>query len=370
MKIEKILLRNFRNYKEEEVSFDERLNVVTGENGQGKTNLIEAVGFLSMAKSFRTRREQEMVRSGEEALSVKGHFEKRGSPFTVEIVWRGAGGQREFFVNGAEKGSVFDLLGGAYTIVFSPEDLSIVKGGPDARRRFLDREIILLRPVYYHKLKKYKGVLKNRNALLKKEGADPGLLDVYDEQLAAAGAAVMAERAAYAEALSRAAAESVSMISDGREALSAAYRPSALGGERDPSGVTAGEYEEAMRGALRRGRERDLFLGATEAGPHRDDLALSLNGSDLRVYGSQGQQRTAALALRLAERALIKQETGEDAILLLDDVMSELDAGRQGRILSAFSGNQVFVTAAEAPAALGGARVIRVRGGFVEKNTF
>jgi len=358
MIIKSLELRNFRNYEGGEVFFDERLNLVCGENGQGKTNLIEAINFLSMAKSFRTRREAELLREGEASFFVKGVFEKGGAPYTVEIVWSASGphgaGVRKFVVNGAERSSVVDLLGGIYTIVFSPEDLAVVKGGPDVRRRFLDREIILLRPLYYHKLKKYRGILKSRNALLKQDAPSPELLDVYDEQLAEAGAAVMEERASYIAALAEESAESVKQISDGRDALSVSYSPSFSGLSR-----------ESCKEDLQKNRDRDLFLHATETGPHRDDMALTLNGRDLRIYGSQGQQRTAALSLRLAERALIKRETGEDAILLLDDVMSELDAGRQERILSVFRDNQVFVTTAEVPDYPAGANVFTVTEGKI-----
>jgi len=238
--------------------------------------------------------------------------------------------------------------------VFSPEDLAVVKGGPDVRRRFLDREIILLRPLYYHKLKKYRGILKSRNVLLKQDAPSPELLDVYDEQLAEAGAAVMEERASYIAALAEESAESVKLISDGRDALTVSYSPSFSGLSR-----------ESGKEDLQKNRDRDLFLHATETGPHRDDMALTLNGRDLRIYGSQGQQRTAALSLRLAERALIKRETGEDAILLLDDVMSELDAGRQERILSVFRDNQVFVTTAEVPDYPAGANVFTVTEGKI-----
>ena len=364
MIIKKIEIRNFRNYREECIEFDDRINLITGKNGQGKTNLIEAINLLSMAKSFRTRREQEMIREGTGGFSVKGYFEKGGRPHTVEVrlIDEGRGRRREYLVGGAEKSSVYDLLGGVYTIVFSPEDLAVVKGSPEARRRFLDREIILLRPLYYRKLKKYKDILKSRNALLKEEAVNPALLSVYDEQLAKAGGELIHLRVAYVRELEKVSAACAAAITDGAETLSVKYRAGVLPEEmnrelgEEETGREGGApealpdasvYERLFMEKLERTRPRDLVTGSTEFGPHRDDLAISANGTDLRVYGSQGQQRTAALALRLAEREMILRETGEPAILLLDDVMSELDLSRQKRILSGFSENQVFITAAE-----------------------
>ena len=356
-------LKDFRNYEAEEIVFHEKINILTGRNAQGKTNLIEAVNLLSLGKSFRTRREQELVRFGAEESRVKGVFEKRDRQHTTEVRFSpGAGDRKAYIVNGVETGSVSALFGGVYTIVFSPDDLSIVKGDPDTRRRFMDRELILLKPLYYHKLKKYRQVLKNRNALLKGERLSTELLDVYDCQLAAAAAAVMRERAAWLNELSKAAETTGTKIAGGAEELRIEYKPflSQIG-----DGYSEGEICEA----LLKGRERDILKKTTEAGPHRDDFAVFAAGLDMRVYGSQGQQRTAALSLRLAERELIKKETGEDAILLLDDVMSELDSGRQERLLERFGENQIFITAAgpfrDEALKLRASKVMRVEGGKI-----
>jgi len=333
-------LKDFRNYISEEVVFHEKINILTGKNAQGKTNLIEAINLLALGKSFRTRREQELVRFGTEEARVKGVFEKKDRPHTTEVrLCAGAAGKKAYFVNGVETGTVSDLLGGVYSIVFSPEDLRIIKGDPETRRRFLDRELILLKPLYYHKLKKYRQILKSRNALLKSESPSNDLIDIYDSQLADAASDVMKERAAWLKALSAAAGSAGARITDGSEELRVEYRPnlSSIGDEYK---------KEEICDFLMRGRERDVLMRSTEAGPHRDDFAVFASDIDLRVYGSQGQQRTAALSLRLAERELIKKETGEDAILLLDDVMSELDSGRQERLLESFDENQIFITAA------------------------
>jgi len=341
MVLETLQLKDFRNYEAEEAVFHEKINILTGRNAQGKTNLIEAINLLALGKSFRTRREQELVRFGAEETCVKGEFKKKDRPHSTEVrLPAGASGKKAYLVNGLETGTVSALLGGVYTIVFSPEDLRIVKGEPETRRRFLDRGLILLRPLYYHRLKTFRQALKNRNALLKSERPPLDLLDVYDEQLAEAAAAVMADRAAWLASLSCAAAEAGARITDGAEGICVEYRPNL-------QPLDGGAYtKEALLEAFSRGRERDLFSRSTESGPHRDDFSVFASGLDLKLYGSQGQQRTAALSLRLAERELIKSETGEDAILLLDDVMSELDTERQERLLSGFGENQVFITAA------------------------
>jgi len=357
-------LKDFRNYEAEEVVFHEKINILTGRNAQGKTNLIEAIGLLALGKSFRTRREQELVRFGADEARVKGSFEKKDRPHSTEV--RLGSGQAEkklYIVNGLETGTVSALLGGVYTIVFSPEDLRIVKGDPETRRRFMDRELILLKPLYYHKLKKYRQVLRARNALLKSGDAPSSdLLDIYDGQLAAAAVTVMKERRAWLGALSEAARAAGKRITEGAEEIQIKYRPhlSQVGDEYS---------EEEIRGILLQGRGRDMLKKTTETGPHRDDFAIFAGDLDLRVYGSQGQQRTAALSLRLAERELIKKETGEDAILLLDDVMSELDAGRQERLLDSFGENQIFITAAgpfrDEALKLRAAKVMRIEAGRI-----
>jgi len=343
MIIKSIELKNFRNYKEERIEFHEKLNFITGKNAQGKTNLIEAVNLLSMSKSFRTRREQEMISFDEPFFYVKGEFLREEKTHTVEIVLRKEkeGGKiREYRVNGADKLSVLDLLGGIYTVVFSPEDMRTIKGEPEGRRKFLDREIILLRPMYYHKLKEYKKILKNRNAILKEERLPMSLLDIFDEKLASAGAEIMRERKQYIEKLQKRSSKYAAFISGEAEKTEIIYKPNVSFSEEKKA-------EEKFLELLKKNRERDVFARTTESGPHRDDFVVLLNETDIRVFGSQGQQRTATLAMKMAELELIKEETGEDAILLLDDVMSELDEERQKKILSGLSENQIFITAAE-----------------------
>ena len=363
MIIETIELTDFRNYQSEATVFHEKTNIITGKNAQGKTNLIEAINVLSLGKSFRTKKENEMIRIGQPCCRVKGVFLKQGRSYETAVELRTGGGKpHSFFVNGAEMSSVSDIIGGVYTVVFSPEDLRIVKGEPETRRRFLDRGLIMLRPMYYHKLKKYRAVLKNRNAVLKNENMSIDLLDIYDIQLAEAGAQIIEERFRHIEALSENAKKAAAILTDEKEEMKVLYKPNIAVEKTE-------DAKDIFIETLRKGRERDIFTKSTEAGPHRDDLTFTVDGKDLRTFGSQGQQRTAAIALRLAEKDLVKNETGEDAILLLDDVMSELDAGRQKRLLERFGGNQIFVTAAtideKAAEFLGAVKFIRIESGSV-----
>jgi DNA replication and repair protein RecF len=356
-------LKDFRNYEKEEIIFHKKINILTGKNAQGKTNLIEAINLLSLGKSFRTRKEQELIRFDTEEAFVKGIFEKKDRLHSTEIrLHTGASGKKEYFVNEIYTSTVSDLLGGIYTIVFSPEDLKIVKGDPETRRRFLDREIILLKPLYYHKLKKYRQALKTRNALLKNDHVSTELLDVYDRQLSEAASEIMKERKKWLDKMSAIAAETCFGITNGTENLGIVYKPQL-------SQISDEYSKEEIYDVLLRARERDVYLRSTENGPHKDDFSVYTNDLDLRIFGSQGQQRTAALSLRLAERELIKKETGEDAILLLDDVMSELDPLRQEKLLESFGDNQIFITAAgpfrEEALRLGAAKVMKISEGKI-----
>ncbi|MDR0854215.1 MAG: DNA replication/repair protein RecF [Clostridiales Family XIII bacterium] len=346
MYIEKIRLKNFRNYADEAFEFGEKINIIAGKNAQGKTNLVEGISLLSMAKSFRTTKETEMIAHGEDRFLVSGEFSKHGNPYILDIEFfeQGKSIQKKYQINGVKKEKVTDLFSGIYTVVFSPEDLKIVQGEPDRRRRFLDRELILIKPSYYENLRKYKKILKNRNLLLKeaKDGVkDENLLRVYDEYLAEAGALVMEQRADFIVKLSKTAKETARKISAGADELEVEYNPSA------PREAGKERQEKKLLEILAEQREKDILYGTTGVGPHRDDLLLKTNGRELKSYGSQGQQRTASLALRLAEQKLIKEETGEDAILLLDDVLSELDRDRQKLLLENFEDNQLFITTAD-----------------------
>jgi DNA replication and repair protein RecF len=354
MFIRTLALQNFRNYRERSVDFDSGVNALTGRNGEGKTNMLEAVHVLSMGRSFRTLNDAEAITFGEDFYHIKGLFGKDGDDFTVEV--KMAGRDKVFLVDGVGVRKSADLAGHALTVIFSPDDLRIVKDEPEKRRRFMDRELFQLKPLYYLDVVKYRRIVKNRNMLLRAPELNEHLLDVYDGYLAETGARIMAERARFAKKLAAISAGIQGRImgagdnpgpgADPDARLEVTYEPSI---SLDPSELPGGAEEAAriITGELAERRAKDREAGATTAGPHKDDLKIVSGGVDLRKYGSQGQQRTAALALKLAEVDIIREETGETPILLLDDVLSELDAGRQKHLLNSFEDCQIIITAAE-----------------------
>jgi DNA replication and repair protein RecF len=226
-------------------------------------------------------------------------------------------------------------------VVFSPEDMKIVKEEPEKRRRFIDHELFQIKPLYYKNLSRYKRSLHHRNTLLKAEFPNEEMIDIWDENMFLYGSKIIRERNTFLEKLRKISRDVHASVTNGREELELFYEPDIAFAE-DPE-----EQRNIFIGRLRACREADKARGFTSAGPHRDDLRLSVGGVDVRRFGSQGQQRTAALSLRLAELKIIKEETGEDAVILLDDVLSELDGERQRFLLQSLSGNQVFISAAE-----------------------
>jgi DNA replication and repair protein RecF len=339
MHLKEIRLRNFRNYEDEAFSFHEKVNIVIGKNGQGKSNLLEGIYLMSMGKSFRTNRDAEMIRFDADFFHVKGVFSKRGRDLCIEAAI--GENEKRFKVNGLSGSRNADLLENAYMVAFSPEDLRIAKGEPEARRRFIDRELFQLRPLYYRNLAKYKKSMQQRNAALREEIPDMDVIDVWDEHMALYGARVMRERSGFIEKLGKTGAGIHAGITGGKESLNICYEASAPLEEGEEA------QKEAFAESLRKAREKDIARRGSSVGPHRDDVGIAVNGVDVRRFGSQGQQRTAALSMRLAELRIIKEETGEDAIVILDDVLSELDAERQGFLIHSFSDNQIFVSATE-----------------------
>lgn len=339
-----IRLENFRNYQMAEVSFHPLVNIIMGKNAQGKTNLLESLYINSLGKSFRTSRDSEMIRFGEESCRVKSRSVREGREQAIELeIGRD---RKEIKVDGIREEKTSGLLERAYIVIFSPEDLKIVKEEPEKRRKFLDRELCQLRPVYYRSLGRYKKVLQQRNALLRQGETDRQLFTAWEEALAESGAVITLERARFIEKLDKISRDIHGRITGGKERLELTYEGN-LPPEEDKA-----TQKEAFLTALEEGFSSDLLKGTTGKGPHRDDFKISVDGTDVRHFGSQGQQRTAALALKLAETELIKEETGEAPVLLLDDVLSELDGGRQRFLVRALSDVQLFITATELPQVL------------------
>jgi DNA replication and repair protein RecF len=339
MNIEKLELNNFRNYEEQSVCFNENVNIILGNNGQGKSNLLESIYILSMGKSFRTQKDVEMIRFDADFLRVKGCFLKEDRNLNIEIMISRE--EKKFKIDGFWSSKNADLLENAYMVVFSPEDIKTVKEEPEKRRRFMDRELFQIRPLYYKELSRYRKSLIHRNTLLKEDFPDENLLDVWDENLLKYGSNIIKERYIFIEKLKKISRSVHLSITDGCEDLEISYEPD-VGFEENPA-----EQRDIFKEKLKQCREKDKARGYTGAGPHRDDISISVGGVDVRRFGSQGQQRTAALSLKLAEIKIIKEETGEDAVILLDDVLSELDGQRQKFLINALSDNQIFISAAE-----------------------
>ena len=339
MRIIKYFSENYRNLEKTELEPCENINIFYGENGQGKTNILESIWLLTGCHSFRTNKYGELIKKGEKSAEISLDFFARGYE-QHEVL--NIGTAREFTLNEIKKRSTRDVLSEFQAVVFSPLSLSCVSGGPSERRKFLNIAVSLIRPAYAGELMRYIKIMQNRNALLKQisQGqADIETLDIWDGELSVSGGRLTKTRNDYIKRLSVSASQIYSEISGGKEILSLSYSGALNGEDADKN-----EYSEDIFSKLKKNRELDIKRLSTCAGPHRDDIIISINGMNIRGYGSQGQQRSAALALKIAEAYIIKEESGESPVILLDDVMSELDLNRQRALLKYLSGWQVFVS--------------------------
>ncbi len=360
MRLSRLELRDFRNYVREVVDPGPGMNIFAGDNGQGKSNLLEAAAWLAVGRSPRRAREADAVRHGADGFLVRAVGQGRAGSMVREMSFRTEGGRR-LTQDGKCLRQVKDLLGGIRVVHFSPDDLFLVGGGPERRRRFLDLMIAQVSAGYVGALTAYHRFLLQRNALLKemRQHRRPmSVMAALEEGMAREGAKVAAERARVVEEAGKLAETAYRQISGGREKLEICYAPSAAD-------------EEALRVGLERRRGEELARGTSLVGPHRDEVRITLNGRPARLYGSQGQMRSVALSLRLAERRWMCERTGEDPVMLLDDLSSELDPGRRSGILRLLAGTaQVFLTCTdqgELPGELGEAQYFRVEEGRVRR---
>lgn len=348
MKLRRIALDGFRNYTDFTADFSPGVNVIWGENAQGKTNLLEAIGFLSGARSHRARGDKELISFHRDQGTITAEVTSRGRDFLLEVqLFRGA--RRRLFVNHVKCKTAAELGGIVQTVLFCPEDLALIKAGAAERRSFLDHAICQLRPRYAEALAQYNKLLDHKTRILRDWEKHPSLLDVledFNEAMARAGALVIHYRAHFVRKLAEKAAQIQTEFSGGRETLALHY--ATVSTVRDPLGPTVELYEDLRRHQDSHAKaERDAR--SCLSGPHKDDLVARINGQPARQYASQGQTRTAALSLKLAERELFRDDTGQWPILLLDDVLSELDARRQDFVLRRITGGQVILTGCEAP---------------------
>lgn len=348
MYITKIELINFRNYARAEFLPGPGITVLHGDNAQGKTSALEAVYLCCTGRSHKTSRDRELIMRGEERGRVRVEARRSDGPHDVDIQLFQSE-RKKVQVGGRALGRSGELMGHVTGVLFSPEDLRMIKDGPAERRRFIDMELSQIRPAYYYALQRYNRALQQRGRLLREGALET--LDVWDEQLAAAGAQIIAHRRAFLQRLDEAAAGIHLDVSGGREHLRVAYQVGAKVQE-----ASDGELKQALLRALLAARDVDARRMTTSAGPHRDDLLLELDGMDVRAYGSQGQQRTCALSLKLSELQVMRDETGEWPVLMLDDVMSELDPHRRRHLLGRLEGVQTLVTCTDMDD-LAGARV-------------
>lgn len=330
MRIDRLTLGKFRNYPTGDVQFADGVNVFIGENAQGKTNALEAIYMLAMGKSHRTSKDSECIQAGQESAVIRGEIAVKGhrSLLQVDITQSG----KRALVNGLSQAKMTDFLGHFQVVLFAPEDLQLVKGSPGVRRRFIDMELGQTHPKYLYHLTQFNRVLQQRNVILKQSTIDWDYVGVFDEQLALHGAEVTARRRRFVEEMTKFAKQIHQSIAHGREQLTIEYNPSIrIDGERENQNVDA--LAEQYLTLLRQKRHQDFQSGHTTVGPHRDDMSFFIDGNSVQSFASQGQQRTVALSIRLAEIDFIYQEIGDYPVLLLDDVLSELDDHRQTNLV-------------------------------------
>ena len=332
MYISSLELADFRNIVSLHMEFSQGTNILYGENAQGKTNILESLYMISTTKSHRGVRDRDMIRFGMEESHIRSLIMKGGIDYRVDMHLR-KNKSKGIAINGQRIRKASALIGLLHIVFFSPEDLGIVKNGPAERRRFMDMELCQLDASYLHNLNQYNKTVENRNRLLRDMYQFPDLQDtlsIWDDQLINYGRQIIESRRGFISDLNEIVGDIHSKLSGNREHLTILYEPN----------TEADEFEEK----LRRSRERDIHMKSTSVGPHRDDFSFMDRDTDLRRYGSQGQQRTCALSLKLSEIDLVKKVIGHRPVLMMDDVLSELDSGRQNYLLSTIGGIQTFIT--------------------------
>ena len=332
MIIKSLELADFRNYETLNISFDKGTNILFGDNAQGKTNILEAIYVSATTKSHKGSKDKEIVNFNKEEAHIRTYLEKENVEYRVDMHLR-KNKSKGIAIDGQKIKKAADLLGLLNVVFFSPEDLSIIKDGPSERRRFADMELCQLDSFYLYNLNNYNKIINQRNKLLKDMYFNQNLketLNIWDSQLVSYGSKIIERREAFADQLCEIIKEIHSKLSGGKEDLVVKYEPD----------VRIDDFELKMK----ENQEKDIRFKLTSTGPHRDDFSFIVNGIDIRKYGSQGQQRTAALSLKLSEIELVKKMTKDTPVLLLDDVLSELDSNRQNYLLNSIGDIQTIIT--------------------------
>ena len=347
MNLTEIELRNFRNYDQLQLEMDPGVNLIVGDNAQGKTNLLEAIAYLGSGKSFRTVKTAELVKLGRDFADVSGNMCTQERCQSIRWVLFPAGRPRQLYRNGIKKKTASEISGMLQSVLFCPEDLMVLKTGASARRRLADNAISQLRPNYEAALSEYHRILEQKNRILKDRYENPALLDIlpeYNARLCRIGALLISYRARFYESLGKEAAKFHNQFSGGAEEFSLQYKT--VSTVTDPF-ASVHTIEDQLQQHLSSHYRAELDTAQCLTGPHKDDFSVTLSGIDLKSFGSQGQTRTAAISLKLAQRELMQRESGEEPVLLLDDVLSELDPGRQDFVLNQIVSGQVFITCCE-----------------------
>ena len=334
MWINNIKLNNFRNYNNKEIKLHENINVFFGENAQGKTNIIESIFLCSIGKSFRTNKEKELIKFNEEKTLVEISYEKSDRTGNIKIE---IGDKKQVYLNGIKIKKLSELLGNINVVIFTPDDINILKGGPQNRRKFLDIMISQLRPNYMHILSLYNKTLEQRNNYLKQiktEKKDENLLEIWDEKLIDYGIKIYEYRKEFLEKIKNKIKNIHQGITNGKEEIEIEYISDAV-------------TRQNFLNELKSRRKLDIIKGYTTKGIHRDDFIIYINKKEVGTFGSQGQNRTAMLSLKLSELQVIYDDIGEYPILLLDDFMSELDSKRRESFLNNIKDIQVIITCTE-----------------------
>ena len=334
MYIKKIKLKNYRNYDEQEIILNNNINVFFGQNAQGKTNIVESIFLCSLGKSFRTNKEKEMVKFNENNTSVEIEYEKKDRTGKINY---NIGDKKEIFINDVKIKKLSEILGNLNIVLFSPEDINILKDGPSQRRKFINMLISQIRPKYVYNYNMYLNVLEQRNNYLKhieNNIYDENLLDIYDEKLSEYGSIINNYRNEFIKKIKERINNIHKNITEEKEEIKIKY-------------ISDCENKDEFLNKIKENRIRDIEKGYTTYGIQRDDIYFFINGKKVDVYGSQGQQRTTILSLKLCELEIIKEEINEEPILLLDDFMSELDEKRKNNFLSTMKDMQIIITCTE-----------------------
>ncbi len=367
MKCNKIEVKHFRNIEQAEVKFESGVNILTGANAQGKTNLLEAISYMTLGKSFRTQHDEELIKFGEEFAEVGLNFTDslRDQELRVRII---AKKRRQFEHNKVKIGKVSEIVGKFRAVLFCPEHLSLIKDGPSERRSFLDVAISQIYPLYLKTLQSYNRVLKQRNQLIKQAEDDPktfrDTVEFWSEQLAQDAAVIAKYRVEYIERAKREMQLCFADMTGGREQPDMIYVGSSHSEPESYLDIAA--TAEKYRRLLTQNTERELAAGSTLWGIHKDDVEILINGRSARMYASQGQQRSLALAMKLSEGEVCREICGEVPVFLMDDVFSELDETRRRYLAEQIQNKQVIITSCE-PNCISGANVIRVENGCYRK---